>query len=162
MVLSDCPELREISWRCVIIDEAHRLKNRNCKLLDSLKMLDLVSGPQSEQTWWSDMQTISHMTFPQCSQLLMIIFKWHSNPVFHPSRSSLSSYFLVSPVSSPRNTKYCWPALLSRTLWRNSSVCFIFWSQLSSLQRQSSSETLETSKQRNRCEIRTCWQIFTH
>lgn len=44
MVLSDCPELREISWRCVIIDEAHRLKNRNCKLLDSLKMLDLVSG----------------------------------------------------------------------------------------------------------------------
>lgn len=42
MILSDCPELREISWRCVIIDEAHRLKNRNCKLLDSLKMLDLV------------------------------------------------------------------------------------------------------------------------
>lgn len=43
MVLSDCPELREIYWRCVIIDEAHRLKNRNCKLLDSLKMLNLVS-----------------------------------------------------------------------------------------------------------------------
>uniref|UniRef100_W5MSG6 Helicase ATP-binding domain-containing protein n=1 Tax=Lepisosteus oculatus TaxID=7918 RepID=W5MSG6_LEPOC len=41
MVLSDCPELREIAWRCVVIDEAHRLKNRNCKLLDSLKMLDL-------------------------------------------------------------------------------------------------------------------------
>ncbi|XP_006005388.1 chromodomain-helicase-DNA-binding protein 8 isoform X2 [Latimeria chalumnae] len=41
MVLSDCPELREIEWRCVIIDEAHRLKNRNCKLLDSLKHLDL-------------------------------------------------------------------------------------------------------------------------
>lgn len=48
MVLSDCPELREISWRCVIIDEAHRLKNRNCKLLDSLKMLDLVSGAQPD------------------------------------------------------------------------------------------------------------------
>ncbi|KAF7706065.1 chromodomain-helicase-DNA-binding protein 8 isoform X1 [Silurus meridionalis] len=41
MILSDCPELREIYWRCVIIDEAHRLKNRNCKLLDSLKMLNL-------------------------------------------------------------------------------------------------------------------------
>ncbi|XP_056334959.1 chromodomain-helicase-DNA-binding protein 8 isoform X2 [Danio aesculapii] len=41
MILSDCPELREISWRCVVIDEAHRLKNRNCKLLDSLKMLEL-------------------------------------------------------------------------------------------------------------------------
>ena len=42
MILSDCPELREIEWRCVIIDEAHRLKNRNCKLLDSLKHMDLV------------------------------------------------------------------------------------------------------------------------
>ncbi|KAA0719516.1 Chromodomain-helicase-DNA-binding protein 8 [Triplophysa tibetana] len=41
MILSDCPELKEISWRCVVIDEAHRLKNRNCKLLDSLKMLDV-------------------------------------------------------------------------------------------------------------------------
>ncbi|KAG9273824.1 chromodomain-helicase-DNA-binding protein 8-like [Astyanax mexicanus] len=41
MILSDCPELREINWRCVIIDEAHRLKNRNCKLLDSLKMLNV-------------------------------------------------------------------------------------------------------------------------
>uniref|UniRef100_A0A674IRW8 Helicase ATP-binding domain-containing protein n=1 Tax=Terrapene triunguis TaxID=2587831 RepID=A0A674IRW8_9SAUR len=48
MILSDCPELREIEWRCVIIDEAHRLKNRNCKLLDSLKHMDLVGqlGPQ--------------------------------------------------------------------------------------------------------------------
>ena len=44
MILSDCPELREIEWRCVIIDEAHRLKNRNCKLLDSLKHMDLVRG----------------------------------------------------------------------------------------------------------------------
>ncbi|XP_043913895.1 chromodomain-helicase-DNA-binding protein 8 [Protopterus annectens] len=41
MVLSDCPELREIEFRCVIIDEAHRLKNRNCKLLSSLKHMDL-------------------------------------------------------------------------------------------------------------------------
>ncbi|XP_075767962.1 chromodomain-helicase-DNA-binding protein 8-like, partial [Pelodiscus sinensis] len=41
MILSDCPELREIEWRCVIIDEAHRLKNRHCKLLDSLKHMDL-------------------------------------------------------------------------------------------------------------------------
>uniref|UniRef100_UPI00398E93CE LOW QUALITY PROTEIN: chromodomain-helicase-DNA-binding protein 7-like n=1 Tax=Pristiophorus japonicus TaxID=55135 RepID=UPI00398E93CE len=41
MILSDCPELREIEWRCVIIDEAHRLKNRNCKLLEGLKLMDL-------------------------------------------------------------------------------------------------------------------------
>ncbi|ETE69186.1 Chromodomain-helicase-DNA-binding protein 7, partial [Ophiophagus hannah] len=42
MILTDCPELRNIPWRCVIIDEAHRLKNRNCKLLEGLKMMDLV------------------------------------------------------------------------------------------------------------------------
>lgn len=43
MILTDCPELRNIPWRCVVIDEAHRLKNRNCKLLEGLKMMDLVS-----------------------------------------------------------------------------------------------------------------------
>ena len=43
MILTDCPELRSIPWRCVVIDEAHRLKNRNCKLLEGLKMMDMVS-----------------------------------------------------------------------------------------------------------------------
>uniref|UniRef100_A0A8C7V5Y7 Chromodomain helicase DNA binding protein 7 n=1 Tax=Oncorhynchus mykiss TaxID=8022 RepID=A0A8C7V5Y7_ONCMY len=41
MILTDCPELRSVSWRCVVIDEAHRLKNRNCKLLEGLKMMDM-------------------------------------------------------------------------------------------------------------------------
>lgn len=41
VVLTDCLELREISWRCCIIDEAHRLKNRNCKLLEGLRLLDM-------------------------------------------------------------------------------------------------------------------------
>ncbi|XP_029447223.1 chromodomain-helicase-DNA-binding protein 7 isoform X2 [Rhinatrema bivittatum] len=41
MILTDCPELRNIPWRCVVIDEAHRLKNRNCKLLEGLKMMGL-------------------------------------------------------------------------------------------------------------------------
>lgn len=43
MILTDCPELRSVPWRCVVIDEAHRLKNRNCKLLEGLKMMDMVS-----------------------------------------------------------------------------------------------------------------------
>lgn len=42
MILTDCPELRGVPWRCVIIDEAHRLKNRNCKLLEGLKLMDMV------------------------------------------------------------------------------------------------------------------------
>lgn len=41
IILSDCLELREIPWRCCIIDEAHRLKNRNCKLLEGLRLLNM-------------------------------------------------------------------------------------------------------------------------
>uniref|UniRef100_A0A8C3SW89 Chromodomain helicase DNA binding protein 6 n=1 Tax=Chelydra serpentina TaxID=8475 RepID=A0A8C3SW89_CHESE len=41
MILADCPELKKIQWRCVVIDEAHRLKNRNCKLLEGLKLMAL-------------------------------------------------------------------------------------------------------------------------
>lgn len=43
MILGGCPELNAIEWRCVIIDEAHRLKNKNCKLLEGLKLMNLVS-----------------------------------------------------------------------------------------------------------------------
>ncbi|KAG8446283.1 hypothetical protein GDO86_013931 [Hymenochirus boettgeri] len=41
MILADCPELKKMRWSCVIIDEAHRLKNRNCKLLEGLKLMAL-------------------------------------------------------------------------------------------------------------------------
>lgn len=63
MILSDCPELREIEWRCVIIDEAHRLKNRNCKLLDSLKHMDLVGAPRSP----SALPPQRYVGLPACS-----------------------------------------------------------------------------------------------
>lgn len=33
MIVSDCELLRVINYRVCVIDEAHRLKNRNCKLL---------------------------------------------------------------------------------------------------------------------------------
>ncbi|VDO25963.1 unnamed protein product [Onchocerca flexuosa] len=35
MVVSDCDVLKQINYQVCIIDEAHRLKNRNCKLLTS-------------------------------------------------------------------------------------------------------------------------------
>ncbi|KAG9473844.1 hypothetical protein GDO78_004248 [Eleutherodactylus coqui] len=41
MILADCPELKKVRWSCVIIDEAHRLKNKNCKLLEGLKIMPL-------------------------------------------------------------------------------------------------------------------------
>lgn len=48
MILGGCPELNAIEWRCVIIDEAHRLKNKNCKLLEGFKLMNLVSLPQGQ------------------------------------------------------------------------------------------------------------------
>ncbi|KAG0715997.1 Chromodomain-helicase-DNA-binding protein 7 [Chionoecetes opilio] len=39
VIISDCLELKEIHWRTCIIDEAHRLKNRNCKLLEGLRLM---------------------------------------------------------------------------------------------------------------------------
>lgn len=39
VILSDCLELSKIRFVACIIDEAHRLKNRNCKLLEGLRML---------------------------------------------------------------------------------------------------------------------------
>jgi len=41
MVLSDNDMLSKIPWRCAVIDEAHRLKNKNCKLLEGLNRLQL-------------------------------------------------------------------------------------------------------------------------
>jgi len=43
VIISDLEELSAIDWRVAIIDEAHRLKNRNCKLLQGLTCFDMVS-----------------------------------------------------------------------------------------------------------------------
>jgi len=42
VIISDLEELSAIDWRVAIIDEAHRLKNRNCKLLQGLSCFDMV------------------------------------------------------------------------------------------------------------------------
>ncbi|XP_056009130.1 chromodomain-helicase-DNA-binding protein 8-like isoform X4 [Ostrea edulis] len=49
VIISDCELLSDIEWRVVIIDEAHRLKNAKCKLMEGLRMFDcehqvLLSG----------------------------------------------------------------------------------------------------------------------
>ena len=41
VILTDCVELSTFKWVACIIDEAHRLKNRNCKLLEGLRMLNI-------------------------------------------------------------------------------------------------------------------------
>lgn len=52
MILGGCPELNAIEWRCVIIDEAHRLKNKNCKLLEGFKLMSLVNTPSMKRDMW--------------------------------------------------------------------------------------------------------------
>lgn len=41
MIVTDYMDLRNFHWRACVIDEAHRLKNRNCKLLEGLRTLSL-------------------------------------------------------------------------------------------------------------------------
>ena len=43
MIVLDTPHIMDVNWKCLIIDEAHRLKNQSCKLVESLRMMDLVS-----------------------------------------------------------------------------------------------------------------------
>lgn len=42
-IITDILELREINWRICVIDEAHRLKNQKCKLLEGLNLLNIES-----------------------------------------------------------------------------------------------------------------------
>lgn len=41
MIVTDYQDLKPFNWRACVIDEAHRLKNRNCKLLEGLRQLNL-------------------------------------------------------------------------------------------------------------------------
>lgn len=41
IVLTDVMELKDFPWRVCVIDEAHRLKNKNCKLLEGLRLLNM-------------------------------------------------------------------------------------------------------------------------
>ena len=44
MIVLDTPHLMDVDWKCLIIDEAHRLKNQECKLVECLRNLHLVSS----------------------------------------------------------------------------------------------------------------------
>jgi SNF2 family DNA or RNA helicase len=41
VMMSDVTLFAEFKWRSLIIDEAHRLKNKNCKLIEGLRYLDV-------------------------------------------------------------------------------------------------------------------------
>ena len=39
IVIADSKHLQKYPWRYVVVDEGHRLKNSNCRLLRELRML---------------------------------------------------------------------------------------------------------------------------
>lgn len=41
IIVTDYNDLNKFNWRVCVIDEAHRLKNRNCKLLEGLRQMSL-------------------------------------------------------------------------------------------------------------------------
>lgn len=41
LIITHSQELKHFNWRLCVIDEAHRLKNRNCKLLEGLRLLNM-------------------------------------------------------------------------------------------------------------------------
>ena len=41
LIITHSQELKSFNWRLCVIDEAHRLKNRNCKLLEGLRLLNM-------------------------------------------------------------------------------------------------------------------------
>ena len=43
IIIADWELLTQIEWRLLIIDEAHRLKNKNCRLAEGLRMFEIVS-----------------------------------------------------------------------------------------------------------------------
>ena len=40
-IITDIMDLKDIDWRACVIDEAHRLKNQKCKLLEGLRLLNI-------------------------------------------------------------------------------------------------------------------------
>ena len=41
VIIQDVELLGQIEWRCCVIDEAHRLKNKHCKLMEGLRCIDM-------------------------------------------------------------------------------------------------------------------------
>lgn len=86
MILADCPELRSVPWRCVVIDEAHRLKNRNCKLLEGLKMMDMVSSGYCKRKGGCRLQSVINISHHMVLVVILHAFKalkkkkvsWHT------------------------------------------------------------------------------------
>ena len=64
IVIADSKQLQKYEWRYVVVDEGHRLKNNNCRLLRELNMLPtgnklLLTGVLPLPAWHRSRSTLS-------------------------------------------------------------------------------------------------------
>lgn len=79
IIIADVELLTSIEWRCCIIDEAHRLKNKNCRLLEGLRLFDIVSGtPYQSFLYTYTVLKLFHWTAIACD---VGVCEWDTLPV---------------------------------------------------------------------------------
>ena len=88
---ADNSELQNVLWRLVIIDEAHRLKNKNCKMLEGLKELQMVSMQVNKVLTLSSSIRNKMLANFSCK---IIVFP----PNFGPLISKVNNYFYYTNV----------------------------------------------------------------
>lgn len=173
--MADCPELKKLHWRCVVIDEAHRLKNRNCKLLEGLKLMNLVSLSPCL------MNKICSIFGITAAGISLFLYRYMYSYIYYICcemvRWKVNSYIVLHKFCKPllvnvlirhqilsdfsylrfflcmffnRNTRFCWRERLFKTLWRSCLVCWTSWNRSSSPQKAPFWKSLETSRQMNR------------
>ncbi|KAI4539764.1 hypothetical protein MG293_010159 [Ovis ammon polii] len=110
MILTDCPELRNIPWRCVVIDEAHRLKNRNCKLLEGLKMMDLtlrsLVHDKALNLIWTFRPGLLHTLFPRDGQDFEHKVLLTGTPLQNTVEELFSLLHFLEPTRFPSETTF--------------------------------------------------------
>lgn len=78
VLMSDIEFFGKMHWAVAIIDEAHRLKNKKCKLGEGLRYLDFVSALVLVFFWQAFSQARSHIQnrhlIEACSCMLHFIF----------------------------------------------------------------------------------------
>lgn len=92
VIIQDVELLVQIDWRCCVIDEAHRLKNKNCKLMEGLRCFELVSANASRNcvtvTFTFFFISASHGNFCVCRSIKSYC---QARPFRTMSRSCLAS-----------------------------------------------------------------------
>ena len=80
MILSDFTQFKKIKWKYVIVDEGHRMKNRNCLLTKKMHLLSsenrlLLTGTPLQNTL-SELWSLLHFILPDVFDDLELFESW--------------------------------------------------------------------------------------